>query len=49
MQADALSTSLFIHNPKDSINLAGSLSNIEALIIAKNGTKYRSSRWNNIT
>ncbi len=49
MQADALSTSLFIHNPKDGINLAGSLSNIEALIIAKGGTKYRSSGWNNIT
>jgi len=49
MQADALSTSLFIHNPKDSINLADSLSNTEALIIAKGGRKYRSSGWNNIT
>jgi len=49
IQADALSTSLFIHNPKDSINLASSLSNIEALIITKGGRKYRSSGWNNIT
>ncbi|MBW1834431.1 MAG: FAD:protein FMN transferase [Deltaproteobacteria bacterium] len=49
MQADALSTSLFIHTPKNSIILAGSLSNIEALIIAKGGRKYRSSGWNNIT
>ncbi len=47
MQADALSTALFIRNPKDSINLAGSLSNVEALIIAKNGREYRSSGWNN--
>ncbi|MBW2742244.1 MAG: FAD:protein FMN transferase [Deltaproteobacteria bacterium] len=49
MQADALSTSLFIHNPKDGINLADSLSNIEALIIAKGGIKYQSSGWNNVT
>ena len=49
MQADALSTSLFIHNPKDSINLAGSLPNTEAFIIAKGGRKYRSSGWNDIT
>lgn len=49
MQADALSTSLFIHHPKDGINLAESLSNIEALIIAKGGKKYRSPGWNNIT
>ena len=48
MQADALSTSLFIHNPENGINLADSLSNTEALIIAKGGIKYRTSGWNNV-
>ena len=49
MQADALSTALFIRNPKDSLNLASSLPNAEALIIAKSGKEYRSSGWNNAT
>ena len=48
MQADALSTSLFVLKPKESIQLASSLSNIEALIISKGGRRYRSSGWNNI-
>ncbi|MBU4209781.1 MAG: FAD:protein FMN transferase, partial [Proteobacteria bacterium] len=48
-QADALSTSLFVLKPKDSIQLASSLTNIESLIISKGGRTYRSSGWNNIT
>ncbi|MBU2522447.1 MAG: FAD:protein FMN transferase [Proteobacteria bacterium] len=47
-QADALSTSLFVLKPKDSINLASSLSNIEALIIVKGGRRFSSSGWNDI-
>ena len=48
MQADALSTSLFVLKPKESVNLATSLSNIEALIIVKGGRRFRSSGWKDI-
>jgi thiamine biosynthesis lipoprotein len=45
MEADALSTALFILEPHDSINLVRSLPNAEAMLIARGGRTFRSPGW----
>ncbi|MBW2645677.1 MAG: FAD:protein FMN transferase [Deltaproteobacteria bacterium] len=45
MEADALSTTLFVLTPPDSVNLAHSLADIETMIIARGGRTFRSQGW----
>ena len=45
MEADALSTSVFVMNPIDGTRFIDSLPNCECLIIAKRGREFRSGGW----
>lgn len=49
MEADALSTALFVLNPHESINLAHSLANIETMVIARGGRTFRSNGWERVS
>ena len=48
MEADALSTAMFVLPPHESIDLAHSLVDIETMIIARGGRTYRSRGWKQV-
>jgi thiamine biosynthesis lipoprotein len=48
MEADALSTALFVLKPNDSVNLAHSLADIETMIIARGGRTFHSQGWKQV-
>ncbi|RLB10371.1 MAG: FAD:protein FMN transferase [Deltaproteobacteria bacterium] len=45
VDADALSTAVFVMEPRDGIRFVNSLPGRETLIITKNGKQFRSSGW----
>ncbi|MFH1075969.1 MAG: FAD:protein FMN transferase [Pseudomonadota bacterium] len=49
MEADALSTTLFLLEPHESVGLADSLANIEAMVISRNKEQIYSQGWKQLS
>jgi thiamine biosynthesis lipoprotein ApbE len=49
MEADALSTAVFVEKPAVGVRLADRLTNTECLIIDRDGRKFRSRGWKSFT
>jgi len=49
MDADALSTSIFVMNPIPGIRFIDSIPNCESLIVAKEGEVFKSAQWKSTT
>ena len=47
MDADALSTSVFVMNPVDGTRFIDSIPECESLVVASGGEKFKSARWKN--
>lgn len=45
MEADALSTAVFVKGPQEGIQLVNSLKNVEALIMTRGARRFQSSGW----
>ncbi|MFH1082335.1 MAG: FAD:protein FMN transferase [Pseudomonadota bacterium] len=48
MDADALSTTVFVMNPERGTRLINSLPRCESLVVAKGGTKIKSTGWKSV-
>ena len=49
MEADALATSVFIMNPREGIEFVNSLPHCSSLLVVKDGSLLKSSRWKSST
>ena len=48
MEADALATSVFVMNPREGTELINSIPDCSSLVIAKDGSLLKSSRWKSL-